>query len=154
MGSNQLERDLGIQLRGKYKMRHLLYYFKLLTIVSLMVTCAHAYDMTLAWDPNSESDIVGYNLYVRVNDSDTYNLVDDINLNDIDSQNPEFLITDMESDVTYDFAVTALNNAGLESHFSNEVSVLNGQAIAPISVAQGDGIGSGGGGCFIRASDL
>ena len=133
-------------------MMRLLNYFKHLSIVLLMTTCAHAYDMTLAWDPNSESDIVGYNLYVRVNNSGAYNLVDDINLNEIDSNHPQFLITDMESNVTYDFAVTALNDAGLESHFSNEVSVLNGQAIAPISVA--DGISSGGGGCFIKTSEL
>lgn len=127
-----------------------LYHFGLTVfIVSLLTAYAHGYDMTLAWDPNSEMDIVGYNLYVRVNDSGSYSLVDDLTLNEIDSDDPQFMIIDMENNVTYDFAVTAVNNAGLESHFSNEVSVLNGQAMVPFS-SSASGSGGSGGGCFIR----
>lgn len=35
----------------------------------------------------------------------------------------------MENNVTYDFVVTAVSNAGAESDFSNEVSIMNGEII-------------------------
>ncbi len=119
-------------------------------MLSLMTAYAYAYDMTLAWDPNFEMDIVSYNLYVSADDSESYILVDELTLDDVDPNNPQFMVTNMESDVTYDFVVTAVNNTGLESDFSNEVTVLNGQALVPVGSSGGsDG---GGGGCFISTS--
>ena len=129
------------------------YRFIILVIVPLMVTSVQAYDMTLAWDPNSEADIAGYNLYVRDIDNGNYNIVDNINLDEINSEQPQFMITDMENDVTYYFVVTALNNAGLESNFSNEVVVLNGNEIALISTAEiSSSNGASGSGCFISST--
>ena len=142
--------SIGKIVGSKYKMTRL--YRMILTVVMFffMASYAYAYDMTLAWDPNLEMDIVSYNLYVSVDNSGSYSLVDEITLDEVDPDNPQFMVTDMESNVTYDFAVTAINSAGLESYFSNEVSVLNGQALAPVVSSGGSDVA--GGGCFISAS--
>jgi fibronectin type 3 domain-containing protein len=128
------------------------FYLSMLSvlIISSMAAYTYAYDMTLAWDPNSEMDIVSYNLYVRDDSSSSYSLFDELTIGEIDPDNPQFMVTDMESDVTYDFVVTAVNNVGSESSFSNEVSVLNGQAFLPV-VSSGSSE-AGGGGCFISTS--
>ena len=141
------------------------FYHAILTVLifSLMVAYAHAYDITLAWDPNTEIDLSGYNLYVRVNNSLLYSLFDELTLGEVDPDNPQFMATDMENDVTYDFVVTAVNNAGEESDFSNEVSVMNGEIIKEESIIDnvstvagqaytGDSSGSGGG-CFILTAN-
>ena len=106
-------------------------YYAILTVLifSLMAACTHAYDITLAWDPNTEIDLAGYNLYVRVNNSLSYSLFDELSLDEVDPDNPQFMATDMENNVNYDFVVTAVSNAGVESDFSNEVSVMNGEII-------------------------
>jgi len=129
----------------------------------LIHAVAHAYDITLAWDPNSELNISGYNLYVRVDDSE-YKLFHELTFNEIDPANPQFIAMDLKNDVVYDFAVTALSNDGRESDFSNEVSVLNSEVISEeirndnVSVlsdqVNSTGGGSGGGGCFISTAGL
>ena len=128
-----------------------------------MATSAFAYDITLVWDPNTEIDLAGYNLYVRVDNSLSYSFFDELTLDEVDPDNPQFMATDMENNVTYDFVVTAVNNAGEESDFSNEVSVMNGEIIKEeviidnVSTVAGQaytGNSSGsGGGCFILTAN-
>jgi fibronectin type 3 domain-containing protein len=65
----------------------------------------------------------------------------------------------LESGKTYFFAVTAINNDGLESDFSNEVSILNSEIVENVVIndnkdADSDQVytgnsSGGGGGCFI-----
>jgi Fibronectin type III domain len=126
----------------------------------LMAAGAHAYDITLAWDPSAEMNIEGYNLYARVDNSE-YNLVYTLTLDEVDPANPQFVVMDLEKEVAYDFVVTALDSDGLESDFSNEVSVLNSEVISDIVINDTVGVvndqihaegGSGGGGCFISAA--
>ena len=54
-------------------------------------------------------------------------------------------MTAMQGGIMYHFVVTALSTEGFKSGFSNEVSVLNGQAIAPTASHSG-------GGCFVMTS--
>jgi len=65
-----------------------------------------------------------------------------------DPLNPTAVIVDLESDVTYSFVVTSYGTEGIESDFSNAVSVLNGKIID----CGGDISGGGGGGCFINTA--
>jgi hypothetical protein len=116
-------------------------------IFSSMTVCAHAYDVTLAWDPNTEPNIIKYRLYISIDGAGAFNLVEEITFDKIDPNDPQFTATAMESNVTYDFVVTAVNDANLESIHSNEVRVINGRAVIPI-VSSG-GSGGGGGGCYI-----
>jgi fibronectin type 3 domain-containing protein len=123
--------------------------------ISLFNSPAIAYDTTLAWDPSPELNIVGYNLYVRDNTSESFSLLDDLTINEINQGSPQFMVKDMENDVAYDFVVTAVNGDGLESAFSNVVSVLNGsQTSVPFSNTTTSAGGGGGSGCFITVTGV
>lgn len=70
---------------------------------------------TLEWDPNSESDLAGYKMYVGTA-SGVHGAPIDVGLV------TTYTVTNLQSGSTYYFAVTAYNTAGLESGKSNEVS--------------------------------
>jgi hypothetical protein len=85
--------------------------------VLLLIACAApalAGDVTLAWNPNSESDLAGYKIYYgtapRVYGSPI-----------IIGTQTTYTLTGLPVG-TYYFAVTAYNTSGLESGYSNEVS--------------------------------
>ena len=77
-------------------------------VISTCVVCffmaagAHAYDITLAWDPTSEMNIAGYNLYARIDNSD-YNLVYTLTLDEVDPANPQFVGMDLEMEPVFNF---------------------------------------------------
>jgi hypothetical protein len=75
---------------------------------------AYAGDVTLEWDPNTETDLAGYKIYYGTA-SGSYSTPIPIGLQST------YTITGLEPG-TYYFAVTAFNSDGLESAFSNEVS--------------------------------
>lgn len=84
--------------------------------IGLALLCgatAVAEDLTLAWNPNSESDLGGYKIYFGMA-SGAYGSPITI------GRQTTFTITGL-SPGTYYFAVTAYNNAGAESGVSNEV---------------------------------
>ena len=134
-------------------------------IFSLMPVCALAYDVTLAWDPNSDPDLAGYILYIREDEPESnFHQVDYYSLDEIDPNNPQGAVNELESGKTYFSAVTAINNDGLESDFSNQVSFMNGEIVEDVVIndsksADSDQVytgnsSGGGGGCFIlTASD-
>jgi hypothetical protein len=71
--------------------------------------------VTLAWDPNPDTNVVGYNVYYGVA-SHTYP-------NRIDAGNEaKVTISGLIGGVTYYFAVTAYDSRGQESDFSAEIS--------------------------------
>jgi len=100
----------------------------------LIVTSAHAADLTLAWDANSEASLAGYRLhYKRVADTaaggapyDGVGIAEGDSpisypLADLDDpQNPRVSLTGLSTG-TYYFAVTAYDDIGSESGYSNEV---------------------------------
>jgi len=133
-------------------------------IFSLMAVCALAYDVTLAWDPNPDPDLAGYILYTRENEPESnFHQLDYYSLDEIDPNNPQGVVNDLESGKTYFFAVTAINNDGLESDFSNEVSILNSEILEDVVInenksAESDQVytgnsSGGGGGCFIMTAN-
>lgn len=71
-------------------------------------------DITLAWNYNSEPDVAGYKLYLG-NSSQNYTQVIDVGMTD------QYTIRDLIEGTVYFFAVTAYNQNGLESGFSNEI---------------------------------
>ncbi len=71
-------------------------------------------DITLAWDFNSEPDVAGYKLYLG-NSSRNYTQVVNLGMTD------QYTIRDLIEGTVYFFALTAYNQNGLESAFSNEV---------------------------------
>jgi len=157
---------------GVFVMMPLMAFFFL-----LLPALLEAGEVTLAWDPNSESNLAGYKLYYDGDsDSEMYggtgaNEGDSpvvIYLEDLaDASSPTFTLTDLEDGQYYYFALTAFDTDGLESDFSDEVGTLIGfetssdKAVADSSdisssetsdssSSGSDGSSSSGGGkCFI-----
>jgi hypothetical protein len=86
-----------------------------LVLLALLTTSPLlAADVTLVWDPNSESDLAGYKVYYG-RESGVYGAPIVL------GKQTTYIATGLAPG-TYYFAVTAYNTAGLESGFSNEVS--------------------------------
>jgi hypothetical protein len=108
---------------------------------------AYGADVTLAWDPNQETDLQGYAVYFRSNTpGPPYNLFGYFTTDDLsDPASPTVTVTGLNKGASYYFAVTAYNTKGNESGFSNSVCAQIGDVIAPCSeVIVGGGGGSGG----------
>ena len=91
-------------------------YARFVLALGLMLSfgsTALAADVTLAWDPNSETDLAGYKVYYGTA-SGVFGAP--ITLGKVTT----YTVTGLAPG-TYYFAVTAYNAAGLESGFSNEV---------------------------------
>lgn len=71
---------------------------------------------TLAWDPNIESDLAGYKLYWGPSTGNYMHVFDVGNVT-------QYKLFGFTPEVVNFFAVTAYNADGLESDFSNEISV-------------------------------
>jgi hypothetical protein len=84
-------------------------------IPSYSIQKAHAAEITLAWDQNSEPDIAGYRIYYGQESRSYTNVVDVGNYTSC-------VIADLEDGETYYFAATAYNTEGYESGYSNEIS--------------------------------
>ena len=70
--------------------------------------------VTLGWDSNMEVDLEGYKLYYGF-ESGNYSYTIDVGYQTI------YTITNLQIGETYYFSVTAYNNIGYESSYSNEV---------------------------------
>jgi hypothetical protein len=93
---------------------------------------AYAGDVTLEWDPNTETDLTGYKVYYGTS-SRTYSTPIAAGLLST------YTVTGLAPG-TYYFAVTAFNADGMESAFSNEVSTtITGPDTAVPCDANGDG---------------
>jgi hypothetical protein len=89
------------------------------TVVLLLLSTvsASAGQVTLAWDPNTESDLAGYKVY--------YGTASGVYTSNIDVGNvTSFTVTGLQDGLLYFFAVTAYNTSAGESGFSNEVSAV------------------------------
>jgi CARDB/PKD domain/Fibronectin type III domain len=103
-------------LLSSYFRSFLLRVFLVLPCTLLTLSVAHAAEVKLAWDPNTEADLAGYRLYYGF-ESRKYDRVTSV------GNCTSTAVTGLEDGRTYHFAVTAVNSANLESDFSNEVSV-------------------------------
>jgi hypothetical protein len=89
--------------------------FFLLLCAILAPSAAHAVEVNLAWDPNTEPDVAGYKVYYGLG-SRNYDRVMDV------GNSTSCVVSGLEQGRTYYFAATAVNTANIESDFSNEVS--------------------------------
>ena len=97
--------------------------------------------VTLAWDPNTDSDLAGYIAYWGTS-SRNYCCLTDV------GNNTAHTITGLEDGQVYYFAITAYDSDYNESGYSNEIT-------HPASLNNNSGSGNGGssgGGCFIATA--
>jgi chitinase len=113
-----------------------------------------AAEVTLAWDANTEPDLMGYKIYYDTSPGDPYYGTDadqgispiTVLCKDLDHpSNPKFTLTGLGANEDYYFALTAFDNENLESGYSNEASTAGGN---------NGGGSSGGGGCFTVTSAI
>lgn len=76
---------------------------------------AQRHGVDVAWDPNSESDLAGYRTHIGT-ESGSYNHT--VNVGNA----TEYFIFGLKAGVRYFAAVTAYNQSGSESDYSNEIS--------------------------------
>jgi hypothetical protein len=126
--------------RNNQKRFYRLFIFSIISLLAIFIVIpltghdVHAADITLEWDPNPEPDIAGYKIYYGFGSRDYSEVVDVGNWTTC-------TIGDLESGVTYYFAVTAYNTSGYESGYSNEVSYTpapDGQNEPPVADAGPD----------------
>ncbi len=86
-----------------------------LVIFSFCLHPAHAQQVTLGWDPNTEADLQGYRVYSGTA-SRTYPNVSDV------GNSTSCTISGLAAGTTYFFAVTAYDSAGNEGGYSAEIS--------------------------------
>lgn len=111
----------------------------------------YAQDVTLAWDPNSEEDLAGYNVYRTGTSGSGYVQINE-GLVPV-TATPTFTdSTDKTAFSTVFYVVTAVDTGDLESDFSEEVSVPLEEPPSE-SPPPSSGGGGGGGNLFPSAAD-
>lgn len=92
----------------------------ILFAIPFLIGIASASTASLLWDPNTETNLAGYRVYIGVA-SRAYNTNIDV------GNATNWPITNVATGVLHFFAVTAYDTEGLESDFSEEVSYTPGQ---------------------------
>ena len=85
--------------------------------VSVTVSATTASSVALSWNPNTETDLAGYNIYQGTSSGNYATPVATIT-----SPTTSYTATGLQTGTTYFFAIKAYDIAGNESLFSNEVS--------------------------------
>ena len=100
--------------------------------------------VTIAWDPNSEKDLDGYEIYVsKGTPGPPYDHLEDVFLDELnDPDNPSVKLAEIEADGKYFLVTTAFDTQGDESEFSKGLCVKMSGSTAAIC----DPNGGGGGG--------
>jgi Fibronectin type III domain len=89
------------------------FFLGVLVAINSMPFAALGASVKLSWDPSSDPRVIGYNVY--------YGTVSRAYTNEISAGSATTVtVTNLVEGVTYYFAVTAYDDAGLESPFSNE----------------------------------
>jgi len=106
------------RLKSGFRLQKMLVSSVLAAILSLgMSATSSATSVQLQWDANTETDLAGYKVYHNIESSPLAGTVP------LEVSTPTATISGLDPDKAYSFAVTAYNTAGVESSFSNIVSI-------------------------------
>ena len=109
-----------------------------LALVLLFPAVVLGYDLTLAWDANTEPDLEGYNIYMGTKSgdyTDSWEVNSQPNNRNEECPDPydpfkneccEFTVKNLEAGKTYYFAATAFDGDDNESAYSEELIHHNG----------------------------
>jgi uncharacterized protein YqjF (DUF2071 family) len=125
-----LNRNLSPRLCRAFgcRKRNLLVLFTLLFSLAIPLAWGSS-SVTLAWDPNIESNLAGYKVH--------YGAASGLYTNSVDAGSiTTNRVTGLVDGVMYYFAVTAYNTDGQESDYSAEISYRTGLANQPPSISQ------------------
>lgn len=84
-------------------------------VICTNIVIAYGMDVTLKWDANSETEVIGYSVYCRNNDNEKFRHIEDV-----DGRNTTTItLHDLSDDLNWCFVVTAFS-VNQESDYSNE----------------------------------
>lgn len=129
-------------------MKKLVYLIAFVFIIELICMFSSVYgeNVTLAWDPNSEPEVIGYNIYFKNHINEDYRLASEIFESDFDNPLfPEITFWGLNVNMPYYYVATAFS-PDEESGHSNEV-IWTYNPDDPGTTD--DNSGGAGGGCFI-----
>ena len=106
-------------------------------IIGAIASNALAAQATLAWDPNTESDLAGYRIHHGAA-SGSYSVHTDVH------NVTTYTVDGLTAGQTYYFALTAYDSAGNESGYSNEVSYSDPSTQGNLSVTPAGNLTSSG----------
>lgn len=107
--------DIEAEPMGRIKSLCLFILASLTLLVTLFAQSAYGTQVTLAWDPSSDSSVIGYRLYWGTQ-SKQYELLADV------GRSTSEIVSDLQAGTIYYFAATAYDARKNESGYSNEVS--------------------------------
>ncbi|MFZ1983497.1 MAG: fibronectin type III domain-containing protein [Desulfatitalea sp.] len=123
--------------------------FTLLCVLLFYPVIGWTADVTLAWDPNTESSTAGYRLYAR-EAGESYNYAHA----EWQGEDTQCTVSGFDEYEAYYFVLRAIDDQGNESGDSNQVYWNPSGTEVNSSLGDDDGAGGGGGGgsggCFIR----
>ncbi len=96
------------------KLSRRLLFFSVLLIAFLLSVWARADQVTLSWDPNTETDLAGYKIHYGTASNSYSARIDVHNVT-------TYTVTGLTAGQTYYFAATAYDTSGNESGYSNQV---------------------------------
>jgi hypothetical protein len=99
-----------------HRIKKIFLCFTVIAIIVSIFNIAHSFQLTLAWDPNSEPDLAGYKLYSGT-ESGKYGQGVDV------GKNESVTLSGLALSKAYYFAITAYDLQENESDFSDEISV-------------------------------
>ena len=117
----------------------------LMAVLSLLMTTAHAAQVTVAWDANTDPAVAGYRVHYGTAPGNYTSHIDVGNATSC-------VISGLLEGLTYYFAATAYDGSGNESDYSAPVNYTVPQAPAPAPSPSGAAASGGGGGCFIATA--
>jgi len=119
----------------------------LVAIFSLLMTTAHAAQVTVAWDANSDPAVTGYRVHYGTSPGSYTSHIDVGNTTSC-------VISGLVEGLTYYFAASAYDGSGNESDYSTAVNYTVPQAPAPSPppTPTSAAASGGGGGCFIATA--
>lgn len=103
-------------------MKRFIIIISIIMLSAIMVSAAGSTDIKLAWDANTEADLVGY--YVKYSLTNTKPFPNSVKVLKTALSNPAAPIYTLKDlpNKRYYIAVTAFNSAGKESGYSNVVT--------------------------------
>ena len=91
----------------------------IMALALLIAGPALAADVTLQWDANTETDLAGYRLYQKADSA----VPPFTKVQEIPKGTTTANVTGLDPSHSYSFAVTTYNTEGLESAYSNIVTI-------------------------------
>jgi len=105
-----------VLLQKKFRTLYLISFLVICVLCSLPLPSASAATVTVAWDENAETDVIGYKFYYGTS-SGNYQPTEGVDV----ENNTSCSVSGLDEGTTYYFAVKAYNDKTLESEYSEEL---------------------------------